>query len=224
MSSGQREPDSPSRVGHPPAVVGAARSRRAWVVLLASIALTLVADLGTKALAFARLADAPVTVDREAVLAAQRNGAPLQVLLPMPTPRLTVVPHLLDLTLVLNPGAVFGIGAGKRWFFVVFTLAAVAFVLWVFARHTGRRDTLAHVSAGLLIGGGLGNLYDRLLYACVRDFLHPIPTLTLPGGRPLWPYVSNVADALLIVGIAGLLFFGWRQPKPGPSAGGPKAA
>ncbi|MCC6285294.1 MAG: signal peptidase II [Phycisphaerales bacterium] len=221
MTPGPGETISPAAPGHSLRKgAGAWRSRRAWIVLFAAVVFTLVIDLGTKSLAFARLADTPVRIDRDAVLAAQRAGAPLQMLLPIPTPRVTVVPHVLDLTLVLNPGAVFGIGAGKRWFFVVFTLAAIGFVLWIFARHTGRKDTLAHLSAGLLIGGGLGNLYDRLLFACVRDFLHPLPTLTLPGGRAVWPYVSNVADALLIVGIAGLLLFGWRQPKP---KGGPAA-
>jgi len=122
-----------------------------------------------------------------------------------------VIPNVLELTLVLNPGAVFGIGAGARAFFIGFTLLAVLFVLWIFARWTAPRDWLAHASIGLFIGGGFGNLYDRILYACVRDFLHPLPNAQLPfsGGRPLWPYVSNVADALLIIGIAGLLLHNW---------------
>lgn len=126
-----------------------------------------------------------------------------------------VIPQLLELTLVLNPGAVFGIGAGARWFFVGFTLVAIAFVTWLFASWTRPRDWFAHACAGMLIGGGIGNLYDRVVYACVRDFLHPLPHATMPfsGGRPLWPYVSNIADAILIVAILGLLVYSWRKPE-----------
>ena len=70
----------------------------------------------------------------------------------------------------------------------------------------------------LIIAGGIGNLYDRIRFACVRDFIHPLPHvklpfgLTWPSGDPhLWPYVSNVADALLLIGIGLLLFRLWRN-------------
>lgn len=197
----------------------AGRSRRAWTVLLVVSAIGLVADLGTKALAFGRIAGHAVSVDRAEVL----RTADLGSLIPAHRP-VVVIPGVLELTLVLNSGAVFGIGSGARWFFIVFTIAALAFVVWAFALHTRARDTLAHVSAGLLVAGGLGNLYDRLLFACVRDFLHPFPGVGMPfaSGRPLWPYVSNVADAFLIVGIAGLLIYGWRrQPESGSTEPAP---
>ncbi|MCW5753538.1 MAG: signal peptidase II [Phycisphaeraceae bacterium] len=194
------------------------RSRRAWIVFLTAIVLSLVVDLLTKEWAFARLADAPVTIDRSQVLAT----SDLHLLLPQPPPRVVVVPGLLDLTLVLNPGAVFGLGAGKRWFFIFFTVIAVAVVTWIFWKGTRPRDWPAHLAAGLIIGSGLGNLYDRVLYACVRDFLHPLPQARWPGGKPLWPYVSNVADALLLAGIAGLLLFTWRRDASEDMPAGPK--
>ncbi len=167
-------------------------------------------DLGTKSWAFHVIGDGPVTIRRADVMAA----SDLSTLISSHEP-VVVVPGVLELTLVLNSGAVFGLGAGARWFFVVFTMGAIAFVSWAFATQTRARDTLVHVSSGLLIAGGLGNLYDRLLFACVRDFLHPLPHATIPftSGRPLWPYVSNVADAFLIVGIGGLLLFSFaRRP------------
>lgn len=171
-------------------------------------ALSVIADLGSKYWAFETLGPDPVRITREQVLQADD----LRRLIPSP-PRKVVVPGVLELTLVLNPGAVFGIGAGARWFFIFFTIGAVGFVTWMFCRWTSSRDWFAHVSAGLLIGGGLGNLYDRIVFACVRDFLHPLPTARV-GGRALWPYVSNVADALLLVGILGLLIFSWKKPTP----------
>ena len=133
---------------------------------------------------------------------------------------------MLDFQLVLNAGAVFGAGQGKRWFFVLFTLGALGFAAVLFARWTHRRDRVAHAAIGMIIAGGLGNLYDRVVFACVRDFLHPLPGWRLPfglswpsGDRALWPYVSNIADAILLVGIGVLMVRMLRPRAPGPDEG-----
>lgn len=198
-----------------------ARSARAWTALLVTIALALFADLFSKWLAFRRLAGQPVEIRRDEVLALPASQ--INDLIP-PHGATVVVPHVLELKLVLNPGAVFGFGAGGRWFFAAFTIFAIGFALWMFARWTRPKETLAHIAIGLIIAGGLGNLYDRMMYACVRDFLHPLYSLKFPGGRPAWPYVSNIADAFLIVGIVVLMVYLWRsgeakaQDKPSPQA------
>lgn len=178
-----------------------------------SVTVALAADLVTKWLAFARLAPNPVRIDRADVIALPTSQ--INTLVPPHEPTV-VVPHLLELKLVLNPGAVFGLGAGGRWFFALFTLVAIGFALWMFARWTRAKDRLAHIAIGLIIAGGIGNLYDRLVYACVRDFLHPLYSLQFPNGRPVWPYVSNVADAFLLVGIGVLMIYLWRSPNPQP--------
>jgi signal peptidase II len=197
---------------------GAIASPRAWLVLLVVALTGLIADLGSKAVAFRTIADAPVAVSREQVLTERAAGRSLSRLIPPHQP-VTVVPNVLEFSLVLNPGAVFGIGAGKRWFFVAFTVAALGLAIWMFGAWTRPRDTLAHAAIGLLIAGGLGNLYDRLVYACVRDFIHPLPGVLMPfgwrmpfgGGREIWPYVSNVADLWLLIGIGMLMWYLWRQ-------------
>jgi len=194
----------------PPPAASTARSRRAWATLLATVAIALFADLFSKGLAFERLAGQPVRIERADGLALPTSQ--INALVPPHEP-LVVVPTLLELKLVLNPGAVFGFGAGGRWFFAAFTVLAVAFSLWMFARWTKPREWPAHAAIGLVIAGGLGNLYDRLVYACVRDFLHPLYALHLPGGRPVWPYVSNVADAFLLIGITVLMLHLWRGDK-----------
>ena len=188
-------------------------SARAWLLLLALTAIFTAFDLWTKAYAFHHVAADPVLLTREDVVAAER----LSTLIPMHDP-VVVVPSVLELTLVLNPGAVFGLGAGMRWAFVGFTLFAAGFAVWLFGWWTRHGDWLTHTGFALLIGGGLGNLYDRIVYACVRDFLHPLPGvplpfgLTWPGGSPdMWPYVSNVADAFLLIGIGILLVYFWRD-------------
>ena len=199
---------------------GAGRSPAAWALLIAVTVLGLASDLVSKDLAFRHIADRPVHIDRLEVIATLNNQqTSLGRLLPAHDP-ITVIPSVLDFTLVLNPGAVFGVGAGKRWLFVLFTVAAVGFSLWLFHAWTTRRDRTAHIGLGLLLAGGLGNLYDRLVFACVRDFIHPLPGVRLPfglswpnGSRDVWPYVSNIADLWLIIGIVILLIFSWRAPK-----------
>lgn len=183
------------------------RSARAWATLLVSIVVALALDLVTKYLAFARITDQPIRFTRAEVI--ELPTTQINALIPPHEP-VVVIPHLLELKLVLNPGAVFGLGAGGRWFFAAFTFGAIGFAMWMFARWTKATDRFAHLAIGLIIAGGLGNLYDRLVYACVRDFLHPLYSLRFPGGRPVWPYVSNVADAFLLVGIGMLMVFLWR--------------
>lgn len=209
----QPEPLGSTPDGRPPA--GAtARSLRAWLTLLFVAIGGAAVDLASKWLAFERIADHPVTLNRADVLAAGPQG--IRHLVPAHEP-LTVIPHVLELRLVLNPGAVFGFGPGQRWFFIVFTVIAIAMALWAFVKWTTPRNVWAHAGLGLVLAGGLGNLYDRLNFGCVRDFLHPLPGVNLPfgvswpsGAREVWPWVSNIADALLLIGIWLLVIHLWR--------------
>lgn len=189
--------------------------RKAWLLLLVVVVLGTVIDLASKTIAFNTLAPSPVAIDRRDVI----DATELQTLIPRHDPTV-LVPHVLEFKLVLNPGAVFGIGAGKRVFFIIATTLAIAFALWMFARWTGPRDRWAHAAIGLVISGGLGNLYDRVRFACVRDFLHPLPGVNYPfgietpwSGREVWPYVSNLADLWLIIGVGVLVVFLWRGPR-----------
>lgn len=190
------------------------RSRSAWVTLIIIAAIALAADLGTKWAAFRHIAPEPVVISKPEVLTTDQLGS----LIPIHD-TITVIPHGLELTLVLNEGAVFGMAAGQTWFFIAFTVVALGFCCWMFAGWTHARDRVAHAAIALVLAGGVGNLYDRLMYACVRDFLHFLPGVRLPfglawpgGDHEVWPYVSNVADAELIVGIALLIWFSLRAP------------
>lgn len=185
-------------------------------------------DLWSKYWAFDTLADRPVVIDKAMVLAGRHHE-----LIP-PNVTRVIVPSLLEFKLVLNVGAVFGAGEGKRWLFIAVTVFAVFFGLFLFGYWTRAKDRLAHVAIGLLLAGGLGNLYDRWTYGCVRDFIHPFPGVHLPfglrwpgGDVELWPYVSNVADKFLLIGIVILLWHAWRigdgdEPASKQSAGGEK--
>jgi signal peptidase II len=99
----------------------------------------------------------------------------------------------------VNHGALFGIGGSQRGlangiFASVSVAAAIAIVVWGTRQSTARERGLM-AALGLILGGTVGNLYDRLVFGGVRDFLFFY--------RIDWP-VFNVADCCLVVG-AGLL-------------------
>ncbi len=197
----QSEPPSSTA---PMAAVSAYRSIRAWLVLLTVLTVGLALDLGLKRWSFETIANQPVVLDRHELL----NNPYWRI--PRHEP-LTVVPRVLELHLVENRGAVFGIGADQRIFFIVFTIGALIAATMVFARWTTSDSRTAHVALGLVLAGGVGNLYDRVLYSVVRDFVHLFPGWTLPFGwqwgghsNEIFPWVFNVADVMLLTGM-GLL-------------------
>ncbi len=170
----------------------------------------------------------------------------------------TIVPGFLDLQLSLNPGALFGMGAGMAVLFIVASIIALGFVLYLFA-GTSRKHRAIHLALGMILAGALGNLYDRAFtqydmvevkatdgrpawsvigelegdsegdvitvrpwispedpvvlsrdmidgevvrIGVVRDFLK---FTTKVGERDVWPWIFNVADVLLVVGVALLM-------------------
>jgi len=194
----------------------AAGSPRAWAVLVLVLGVGLTADLWTKAWAFRTIAGVPVEIKREEVLR-DPNWHP-----PTDGPVHALPWNLLDYRLVINRGAVFGIGENQRAFFILFTVFALGAGLLVFGRLTDAKNHLAHAAIGLVLAGGVGNLYDRIQYGVVRDFLHMLPDRHLPfgwrwpGNNPeIFPWVFNIADVMLLAGI-GLLFIQLNRPrKPG---------
>lgn len=107
----------------------------------------------------------------------------------------------LNLRMAWNQGMNFGLFASDvdvmRW---VLTGIAFAVCLWV-AIWVGRAkpNRLAQISAGMLIGGALGNVIDRFVYGAVADFLN----MSLPNWRN--PYSFNVADIAIFLGALGLV-------------------
>ncbi len=94
----------------------------------------------------------------------------------------------VQLTYVRNTGAAFGILADRTSFFIVITLLLVGAILW-FYHCSSLRRLLNDIGAGLVVGGALGNLTDRLLWGFVVDFVD----------LRVWP-VFNVADAAIVLG------------------------
>ena len=112
---------------------------------------------------------------------------------------------VLSLVLAFNPGAAFSFLAGatgwQRWLFTGIALAACALMLWLL-RRGGSRWLCGGLA--LIIGGALGNLWDRLAIGTVVDFV-----LVHYGA---WSFPAfNVADSAITLGAAALIFDGFRQ-------------
>ena len=115
-----------------------------------------------------------------------------------------VLPPLLNFRYGENTGINFGLFDGgsdaARWVLIGFSLAVCAAVyVWIWRGHSTWRMQL---SAGLLIGGALGNVVDRLLYGYVLDFLN----MSCCGF--VNPYAFNIADISIFAGALGLAFWG----------------
>jgi signal peptidase II len=115
-----------------------------------------------------------------------------------------VIPGFLNWTLIFNRGAAFSFlidaGGWQRWFFVLLALI-ISVVLAVWLARTPRRDWRTAMPLGLIVGGALGNLIDRLHAAQVTDFIQVY--------FRQWSYpVFNVADCGISVGAVMLVAFG----------------
>ncbi len=187
------------------------RSPRLLVAFALIAAALLAGDLMFKSWAFRTVAGTPVTL----------NAAPPHEI-PHHQPT-TVVPNVLALQLTLNEGALFGLGQGYRWLFIVISVVAVAVIGSMFATATVKQRW-THAALALVLAGALGNMVDRVLYGAVRDMLYLFPGVKLPfgwawtsgpNGDDLYPWIFNLADVYLVVGLAILavtLVFAKKKP------------
>jgi signal peptidase II len=126
-----------------------------------------------------------------------------------------VVPPLLNFRMAWNQGINFGLFSNQtdlmRWVLIAVALGISAWVLWWLDRE--KAGILSMIAGGLLIGGAMGNVIDRLIYGAVADFI----TMSCCGIEN--PYSFNIADVAIFVGALGLVLFTGKkksnpQPKP----------
>jgi signal peptidase II len=114
-----------------------------------------------------------------------------------------VVPPFLSFRMAWNRGVNFGLfaddAAVMRWVLVAVALVISGWALWWLSRAPQGR--MAYIAGGLLVGGALGNVIDRVLYGAVADFLN----MSCCGIEN--PYAFNVADIAIFAGALGLVLF-----------------
>ena len=124
----------------------------------------------------------------------------------------TITPFL-DLVLTCNPGVSFGLfnrtGVNSLIFSAVALSIIVVLIFWL-----GRvRTTFLAVAIGLIVGGAVGNVVDRLRFGAVIDFLY------FHAGAWYWP-AFNLADSAICLGVAAMLIDGMLSRRAAPQAKG----
>lgn len=123
---------------------------------------------------------------------------------------INVVPPYLNFRMAWNQGVNFGLFANTgdlmRWVLVAIALAIATWV-WVWVRREPH-SLLVQIAAGLLVGGALGNVVDRVLYGAVADFLN----MSCCGIDN--PFAFNIADVGIAAGAVGLIVFSGREKSP----------
>jgi len=124
-----------------------------------------------------------------------------------------VIPGFFDIVFVLNPGAAFGLLATlsdevRNPLFIFISILAVVLIVFYHTRYL-RSHRMASVALGLVLGGAVGNLIDRLYYGMVVDFLD------VHAGPYHWP-AFNVADSAISVGVSLMILdmlLDWRRER-----------
>ena len=106
-----------------------------------------------------------------------------------------VIREVFHITYILNPGAAFGILENKTWFFIAVALILLVGVAYLYPRLPANQP-IVKLGAGLLVGGAIGNLIDRVRIGYVIDFFD----------FRIWP-IFNVADICIVCGVACLAYY-----------------
>lgn len=121
-----------------------------------------------------------------------------------------LIDGFLRITLVRNAGAAFGLFQGARFPFIIASVVAAAFIVYLGARMP-REEKVRRVVLGTILGGAIGNLIDRVYAGEVIDFLE------IGFSGHYWP-VFNVADMGVSIGAVFLLILLIRQPASVPGS------
>lgn len=113
-----------------------------------------------------------------------------------PVGTVTVIDNLFSLTYVENRGVAFGLFADMRWIFVALTSVMIIVIIAImFKKHPSGK--MFYISAALIIGGGIGNLIDRIFYGYVIDYI----------SLSFFPPVCNFADYCITAGTVLLAIY-----------------
>lgn len=106
-----------------------------------------------------------------------------------------IIKGVLRLNYVENRGAAFGMLASHRWVFIVLSVIMIAAIVWYTCKFPSKNFFL-RTGLALVLGGGVGNMIDRIFRGYVVDL---IDFCAFPN---LWKWVFNLADAAICIGVA----------------------
>jgi signal peptidase II len=112
---------------------------------------------------------------------------------------------VFHITSLRNKGAAFGILQGQRWFFIIVTLIVVLGIIY-YLQTEGRNNRRISFALSLLLGGALGNFFDRLIRGEVVDSLD-FRLIDYP--------IFNLADVFIVSGVALMILDMWLETRTG---------
>ncbi|HJN56650.1 MAG: signal peptidase II [Candidatus Woesearchaeota archaeon] len=110
-----------------------------------------------------------------------------------------ILKNIFHLTYINNYGAGFGILQQQKWILIFISLIVIGFILYYLDRIK-EKEAFLQVLVGLVLGGTIGNLIDRISFGYVVDFLD----------FRIWP-IFNFADSFVTIGIIGLIVYFWKE-------------
>jgi signal peptidase II len=111
-----------------------------------------------------------------------------------------ILDHVLAITSIRNPGAAFGMLKHQQWLFILIAVVVIILGIYFERRTADGNRTLLRLAIGLLVGGAVGNLIDRILYQTVVDYVN------------VQVFVFNFADAAITFAV---IFFLWDALRSG---------
>ncbi len=120
--------------------------------------------------------------------------------------KISLIPGLIDIVQSKNEGVVFGMFPGKTNAFIVISIIAIAIIAYLYVK-SDKTLFMSNLALGLVLSGAMGNLWDRIWYGYVRDFID----LHI-GNKYHWP-TFNIADSLICVGIFFMVFCSFPASK-----------
>ena len=176
-----------------------------WIIALCGLGL----DIGSKSVVFNSFG--AVVSPKGTTMAApyqplyQPHADYPNVWVPEPYRPLSVIPNLFAIRIAFNLGAVWSSFHGQTMMLTVVSLVAILFVLYLLYKHACHWHY--QIMLGLILAGALGNLWDRIWYGGVRDFLDVYWQVHH------WP-TFNLADCYIVIGIGCYIVLEWRKPTP----------
>lgn len=110
-----------------------------------------------------------------------------------------LIKNIFHLTYVTNTGSAFGLFKGLNVFFILFSIIVVIAIFYYLKRIV-KNEKMLQFAIGLLLGGTIGNLIDRMVYGHVIDFID----------FRIWP-VFNVADSAVTISVLFMIFLLWEK-------------
>ena len=110
-----------------------------------------------------------------------------------------IVKNALHITYITNTGSAFGLFKDLNLLFIFISIAIMIFIVY-YLKNAKSENKIESAFFGLLFGGIIGNLIDRLIYGHVIDFID----------FRIWP-VFNLADSFITISVIGLVSYSWKK-------------